>query len=218
MIMLIPAASDVPLQPSRDQAREWAIRELSGRAYQEARPSLINRALSWLWEHVNGWQSPHSPGASIGAVIAIAVLALVLIWAVRRSGGLHRNARAQTGAALESRPMTADEHYAAADRAGVAGDWNVAVVERFRAIVRELEERTILNPQHGRTADEIADGAASAVPALGRQFIDAARIFDDVRYGGQTATQAQDGALRELSAQLRGVRVAGLPALAGPRQ
>ena len=216
MIMHALAASGVPLQPSRDQAREWAVRELSGRAYQEARPSLINRALSWLWEHVNGWQSPHSPGAGIGAVIAVAAAAVVVIWAVRRAGGLHRNVRTQTGAALGARPMTAAQHHAAADRAGAADDWNTAVIERFRAIVRELEERTILNPQHGRTADEIAAAAASAVPPLGPQFIGAADIFDVVRYGGQSGTPDQDGALRELAAQLRGVRVAELPVMAGP--
>ena len=207
--------SEVPLNPSRDQAREWAVRELSGREYQEARPSVLSRALSWLWDHLNGWDGPPSPGASIGAVIALAVVVIVVLWAVRRTGGLHRNARATAGAALESTPVSAAEHYAAADRAATAGEWNRAVVERFRGIVRELEERTILQPQRGRTADEIAAAAAGAVPGLGTEFAGAARIFDDVRYGGQTASAGQDGALRELAARLRGVRVASRPALTG---
>jgi hypothetical protein len=215
MITAWLAGSEVPLQPSRNQAREWAIEELSRREYQEARPSLISRFLIWLWEHVNGWQGPHSPAASVGAVIALAVFALVVIWAVRRSGGLYRNARRQVGDAMEGRPLIAAEHYGAADRAAAAGDWNTAVVERFRGIIRELEERTILNPRSGRTADEIAAEAARAVPALDRQFVRAARVFDDVRYGGQSAEQAQDGVLRELSAQLRSIRVADLRPLTG---
>lgn len=204
------SASDVPLRPARNQAREWAIEELSRRDYQEARPSLISRALTWLWEHVSGWQGPHSPAASTGAVIAMAVLAMVVIWAVRRSGGLGRTERTQTRAALGVRPATAAEHRSAADRARAAADWNTAVVERFRAIVRELEERTVLTAQSGRTADEIAADAARALPALSAQFAGAATIFDDVRYGGRDGTRQWDDALRELAGQLDAVRVTDL--------
>ncbi len=210
-----PAAGGVTLQPGRQEAREWAIRELSGREYQEARPSLITRALTWMGDHISGWQGPGGPGAGTGAVIAVTVVALIVSLAVWRSGGLHRTARSHSGPALDGAPASSAQHYAAADQAASARDWNTAVAERFRGIARALEERTILSAQRGRTADEIAIAAAAVLPALGAEFTSAARIFDDVWYGGQGATAVQDDALRQLADRVRTVRAADLPVPAG---
>ena len=58
----------------------------------------------------------------------------------------------------------------------------------MRAIVRSLEERALLDPRPGRTADEAAAEAGRALPAHADRLRAAARDFDDVTYGGRTAT------------------------------
>ena len=128
-----------------------------------------------------------------------------------------RSARPATGgdrgACSTDGTRSAAWHRAAADAAAAAGDVRTAVLERFRAVVRELEERAVLAEQPGRTADEAARDAAARLPGLGERLTAAARIFDDVRYGDRPATAAMDEALRELDAALRG----GAPRPAGSR-
>ena len=46
--------SDIPVQPSREQARAWAASELAHREYQQGRPGLLARALDWLLEQLSG--------------------------------------------------------------------------------------------------------------------------------------------------------------------
>ena len=86
---------------------------------------------------------------------------------------------------------SAAEHRADAERAAAAGDWEEAVRQRFRALVRALEERDVLDERPGRTADEAAAEAARSMPASAAELAWAARQFDDVAYGGRHATQAR---------------------------
>ena len=60
----------------------------------------------------------------------------------------------------------------------------------MRAIVRSLEERTLLDPRPGRTADEAAAEAGRPLPRHADRLRAAARTFDDVTYGGRTADEA----------------------------
>ncbi|MBO7941425.1 DUF4129 domain-containing protein, partial [Streptomyces sp. S9] len=80
-------------------------------------------------------------------------------------------------------------HRAAAEAHAAQGHWNQAVQERMRAIVRALEERALLDVRPGRTADEAAAEAGRALPAHTDRLRGAARDFDDVTYGGRTATE-----------------------------
>jgi hypothetical protein len=59
----------------------------------------------------------------------------------------------------------------------------------MRAIVRSLEERALLDTRPGRTADEAAAEAGRTLPAHSDRLRAAARDFDDVTYGGRTATE-----------------------------
>ena len=80
---------------------------------------------------------------------------------------------------------TAAELRAAADAAAARGDWSTAVLERFRAVVRSLEERALLDDRPGRTAHEAAEAAAARLPARAAELRRAARLFDDVCYGAR---------------------------------
>ncbi len=60
----------------------------------------------------------------------------------------------------------------------------------MRALVRALEDRAVLDPRPGRTADEAATEAGRSLPAHASRLRAAARVFDDVTYGGRTADAA----------------------------
>jgi hypothetical protein len=111
---------------------------------------------------------------------------------------------------LPQRHTTAADHRAAAQRHADAQEWGLAVVERFRAIARELEERALLSPQPGRTALEVAQEGGKALPELTSDLLAAAHVFDDVSYGHLTVGPAADQALRALDERLRTARAAGV--------
>jgi Domain of unknown function (DUF4129) len=200
-------AVDVPLQPGGAQGRAWARAELAGPGYDH--PSLVRRALEWLLERIAGLPLPSGSGTALtGAVVVLVVLGAV-VWAVRRAGGpLARGRRAGGGDVFTAGDLSAADHRSAADQAAAAGDLRTAVLERFRAVVRELEERAVVSEQPGRTASEAAAAAGARLPTLAADLAAAARTFDDVRYGGRNATVSMDTALRDLDTRLRALRVA----------
>lgn len=124
----------------------------------------------------------------------------------------HPRRRPVTAPALfDDRPRSAAEHRAAAEAHAAQGHWNQAVQERMRAVVRALEERALLDPRPGRTADEAAAEAGRALPAHTDRLRTAARDFDDVTYGGRTASEDTYRGLAALDGDLERAK----PALAG---
>ncbi|WP_019931975.1 DUF4129 domain-containing protein [Nocardia sp. BMG111209] len=77
----------------------------------------------------------------------------------------------------------AGTHRAAADTAAARQDFDTALRERFRAVLRGLEQGGALPVRRSRTAQETAADAAPLV-----ELSDAAASFDQVVYGGRTAT------------------------------
>ncbi|ANZ42222.1 hypothetical protein BBK82_46115 [Lentzea guizhouensis] len=182
-------ASDVPVDLDRDEARDAAVRELSDPSYVSDDPNPLERVLQWVLDRLGELFAGAGGMSGITAVtIIVAVVVLVVIIIRLRTG--------RTGRALRSgakvfgdTTMTAAEHRAAAERAAAAGDLAEAVRERFRAVVRELEQRGVLDARAGRTVDEVALEAGRALPVLADDLRGAAVQFDDVWYGGRTATE-----------------------------
>jgi hypothetical protein len=205
---------DVPVVPDAAQGRAWAREELAGPGYE--RPGLIRRGLEWLVEHLQQLPLPHGNGSALTAAILLVVVAAVVAWALRRGGGPLARRRPSAGdAVFEAGPRSAEQHRADADRAAAVGDWRTAVLERFRAVVRELEERGVVPEQPGRTAGETADAVGVRMPALAADLRAGARLFGDVRYGGRDPGAGGDGQLRELDARIRAARAERLTEGAG---
>ncbi|MFJ6945443.1 DUF4129 domain-containing protein [Streptomyces wuyuanensis] len=204
----IHADDEVPVDIPRVPAREAAERELSKPMYHENDPNLLERALNRFWEwlaDVLDSAAGVAPGGPLGlAVIALVAAALIaaLWW---RLGTPHRT-RAAGDALFDDRPRSADEHRATAEAHAAAGRWNQAVQERMRAVVRSLEERALLDPRPGRTADEAAAEAGRPLPGHADALRSAARTFDDVTYGGRTADQQAYARLRDLDTELARAR------------
>ena len=206
------------LDPSREVAREWARRELSDPAYARARPGWVTRLARWLLARLQDLQVPDglAPGRILGLVLLLVLLAGVVAMVLTRTGPLRRAGRTNRVGAVLDEHRTAAEHRCLADEAAAAGRWTTAVRERFRAVARSLEERTVLDERAGRTALETATEAGGAMPAVSVDLRSAARLFDDVVYGGRPATAAHDRQLRQLDDRVAAARPL-LDPVAAPR-
>ncbi|MGW6822936.1 DUF4129 domain-containing protein [Streptomyces sp. NPDC055005] len=211
---LLPAAETPPLTTPRDAAREAAERELSKPAYHRNDPGLIQRAFDRFWEWLGDFldsASGATPGGGFGllAVLVLVVLAVAALW--WRLGSPRRTA-AGPGLLFDDGLRSAADHRASADAHAAAGRWTEAVQERMRAVVRSLEERTLLDPRPGRTADEAATEAAVSLPEHAADLRAAARAFDDVTYGGRSGDPDTHDRLRNLDLTLERAK----PLLTGP--
>ncbi|MCX5200843.1 DUF4129 domain-containing protein [Streptomyces sp. NBC_00237] len=201
----VRTGEDPPLDTPRVPAREAAERELSHPRYHEHDPNLLQRALDRLWEWVGdlfGAASGATPGGPLGLAVIALVVVLLLAGLWWRLGTPNRTPASSAPALFDDRPRSAAEHRASAEAHAAAHRWNPAVQERMRALVRSLEERTLLDPRPGRTADEAAAEAGRTLPDHASRLHAAARSFDDVTYGDRTADEASYVRLRDLDLDL----------------
>lgn len=194
----------VPVEPDVPTARRWVTEELADEAYAAAEPGLVTRFITWLVETLGDLEVAGSPG--IGLAVLLAVLAIVLVVAVRTAGSWRRTARSVAAPVLGDTVTTADSHRALARSAEQDHRWDDAVREWFRAVVRGCEERTLLTDRPGRTADEAAQEAAVPLPDLAAELVAGARRFDEVTYGGRRATPGHAEQLRRLDAAVTAAR------------
>ncbi|MFJ8959416.1 DUF4129 domain-containing protein [Lentzea sp. NPDC102401] len=182
------AAADVPVDLGRDEAREAAVRELSDPAYVSDDPNPLQRAIEWILDRLGELFAGAGGMSGLTAIVIIVALVVLIVIVIRLRTGRTGRALRSGAKVFGSTVMTAAEHRAAAEKAAAAGDLAEAVRERFRAVVRELEQRGVLDARAGRTVDEVAFEAGQALPALAVDLRGAAVQFDDVWYGGRTAT------------------------------
>ncbi|MGW7579125.1 DUF4129 domain-containing protein [Streptomyces sp. NPDC054765] len=196
---------DIPVRTPRVPAREAAERELSDPRYHQHDPNPLQRALDWLWARVDELfhaAAGTTPGGWTG-LLAIAAFVVLLVVALRLRLGAVRRTPTTSGALFADTPRTAAEHRSSADRHATEGRWNQAIQDRMRALVLALEERTLLTPGPGRTADEAATEAGRAFPAYADRLRTAARTFDDVTYGGRPGTERAYTLLTSLDTELQ---------------
>jgi len=200
----------VPVDLDRSTAARAAREELARQVYREAGPSLSERVLRWVYSHIVDLfdrAAGVSPGGLAG-VIAVAIVVVAAGVALRlRIGPMQRAGSSETPLFV-GRARTAQEHRAAADAHAAAGRWAEAVRDRLRAVITGLEERTLLEPRPGRTADEAALDASRVVPECVADLRTSARIFDEIWYGARPADATHDALLRGLDDRVRASRPA----------
>lgn len=208
----MPAPADVPVDPDAPTARRWAVEELADPVYHRGR-SLLARLWEWIVAQFDGMPSLGLPSPWVLAIVVVVVLLVVGV-AFRVTGAVHRTRRlAAAGAVLDPDDRrSADQLRASAEAAARAGRWPDAVADRFRAVVRSLEERTVLDERAGRTADEAARAAARRLGALTDELAEGAQLFDAVVYGRARADAADDERMRRLDARVAASR----PSVAAP--
>ena len=147
----------------------------------------------------------------LGLVLLIVVAALFIRW---RIGPVSRSA----GITFTVDPgMSAAQYRTHADELAAAGQWDEAVSERMRALVRGSQERGLIDAHPGWTADEVAGEVGLRVPEARAALAVAARTFDEVRYGGRQGSPAAYRAVAEADDRVTGGTVVGsaLPATVG---
>lgn len=200
-----------PIDIGRDEAREAARRELADPIYREAEPSALAQAAEWLAERISEVFraiGDLTPGGVTGLIVLLLVVLAIAIAVRLRAGKIARSHRLRRAGALDGDEATAAEHRAAAEAALARGDLDAAVTERFRAVVRGLEQRGVIERRPGRTADEAAADAGTALPEVADGLSRAARAFDDVYYGGRPATPEAYRLLAHVDDQVRARRPA----------
>ncbi|MGI5501102.1 DUF4129 domain-containing protein [Lentzea sp. CA-135723] len=198
------AVSDVPVDLGRDEAREAAVRELSDPAYISGDPNPLQRALDWILERLGALFAGAGGMSGITAITIIVAVVVLIVIIIRLRTGRTGRALRKSGDVFGSTILSAAEHRAAAEKAAAAGDFAEAVRERFRAVVRELEQRGVLDARAGRTVDEVAYEAGQAIPGLAPDLRGAAVQFDDVWYGGRPATAEGYRQLVTVDGKVRG--------------
>jgi hypothetical protein len=197
-----------PVDPDRQEARKWAVDELAKPVYRDAQPDWLTE----LWRQFTEWLRSLSTGdagidsgvAVPAIVVTIAVLVAVAIILARP----RLNARRRTvGEVVDADPTISPAEYRRrAEAAAARSDWRTAVVEQFRAVVRSAEDRTVIDPQPGRTADEVAGQLAAAFGAQAAELRQAAGLFDAIRYGSAAASALDHSVLVTLDQLLESAR------------
>lgn len=207
----------VPVEPDAPDARELLLNELSDPAYAESQPTwfdLVTQAvLDWFGSlRLAEGEGPPALALVIGAVVlAAAIIAAIVIYGVPR---WRTRSRRTVGDLLgENDRRTARQLRRDAERAAATGDWQLAIADRYRAIARALDERTIVTALPGTTAHGFARAAARQFPEHGTQLEAAADRFDGVRYLDRPGT-ADDYALVRTLDEAIDAKPSPLPAVA----
>lgn len=198
------------IEPDRGQARRWAQEELSRPEYARARPGWFERALDWLNEHLHRVAAGTGLGSGqLLAVVLAFVVAVVVVVVVLRRNVRARVATVSTApSVLGATTLSGAQHRRLAEQAFAERRYDDAVREWLRAIARRLDERGLIDPQPGRTADELAAEAAHLLPAVGAELGWAAGTFDAVSYGARRARPQDAERMRRLDAAVEQARPA----------
>jgi hypothetical protein len=192
---------------SRDGARDEARRELSRHIYDEARPSLLMRALTAIIDAIRsllGKAASATPGGAFGLLTLVLLITVGIVVVFRL--GPFRRPQTEAGGLDVPAATTAAHLRAQAESFAAEQRWAEAVRSRLRAVVRVLEDRTMIEPRPGRTATEVARDAGMVAPPL-RPRLDAAAVtFGEVWYGRREASAADYSVVVDLDEVLNRYR------------
>lgn len=181
-----------PLTPDADEARAWAREELAKDDYTQGGDSWVTRLKDW-WEHLldslgRGLGDAAGPWGVLAIIVVILAVGGLAVWLL--VGPMRRARRRATVTGVLDDDRDAQSLADAAAAAAAAGDWTRATIEAFRATVRVLGDREVIDVIPGLTADEAAAAAGSARASLRQPMSVDAEVFDGLRYGQVVATRA----------------------------
>ena len=187
----------------RDAAHEAAQHELGKPIYPKA--SLTERLMDWIDELLYKLANAGSsvPGGWLTLSVLLILLAIAIVVAFRIARRTMRTSRGGTYSLFGEHELSAAEHRATAEQYAAAGNWSAAIRHRLRAVARQLEESSVLDPIPGRTATELARDAGRAIPNLATELNRAAEAFNDVTYGERPGTEPAYRMIADLDDHLR---------------
>jgi hypothetical protein len=216
--MLVLLADDVPpLTPDGDQARRWAQQELAHPLYATAKPTLADRIAQAVSDFFANLFTSAPTGAWawwVGIIAAVVVILVIVaaffIWGRPRAALRTRRTTGELFGDAEGR--TAAQLRRAADAAAARSAWDEAVILRFRALARGLDERDVVATGPGATAHSFARAAGRRIPSAAAALESAAAAFDDVRYLRRPGSSALYERVREAETATTAPALAGATA------
>lgn len=194
-----------PLTPDADEARRQLADELTNPVYADVQNWIADqfrKLLDWLVGEPSS-EGSLSSGQLTALVVTLVALAVVAIWL--STGGL-RAERRKRAALFVDEERTAQQLRSDAARLAAADEWAAATVELFRALIRSLGERAVIEEFGGMTAHEAAGLAAPRLPGLGERLIAAAAVFDALAYGHRSGSERQYRELVDLDTEVARTR------------
>lgn len=189
----------------RDTGREWVEHELSKPEYaaNDLTPlEQIGRWLSDLWDSlIRTALGANSPWLLVFVVLGLAAIIALIVWRVRRAGFRRAGVPLSAFDPVVTQPEPGPWRESAA-RAARAGDFETAVIDQSRAIFAVLSLKQIVSLESSATASEIARSAEAALPEHGPAVHGVAEVFNDLRYGEETAQTARTRRLDEVYSDL----------------
>lgn len=208
----------IPVDPDADEARRLAQEELSKEIYRGGGSDWLKRFLEWLQKQFES--EPNAPGTiqlgnlSVSWLIAVLFFlalgaGIVALIVIARRG---RRAPSESHQVFEDDDRDAETMRRAAADAAAAGDWTLASIERFRAIVRRVEDAGWVSVVPGMTAYEFATAACTPLPSYADEFTWAGDRFDAIRYGHETGSAETYARLTTLDTALQSAKAAQVTA------
>lgn len=194
-----------PLTPDGDEARRLLLEELAKAKYQQRELNIIDRIINTLIE----WFGNLGEGASaIPNLIVYAVgllLIAAIVYAIIKFGvpKLNRSSKVRAETVFgDHDERTSKELRQASEQAARASDWYQATILRFRAIARQMEERTVIDLAPSLTAQTFSAQLSTSFPQHAEGLAYVAAAFDQVRYLLRPGTEHDYHQLRQLDEQL----------------
>lgn len=198
-----------PLTPDQEEGLRWATEELSKAKYNNT-PGLLTRLLNWLGKKLfeRGITDLTSTGSILWTMLIVAVISVLVFLYFKLSGRIGKGSVGGGKAARERQMLFDDlrgskELFSAADRFLREGNLDMAVVERYRGVIRLLDERGHLLVRPGMTATEAALAGASSTGVS--QLYGFAALFNSILFSDGHATPADVDASAQLVAAVRAV-------------
>lgn len=193
-------AAPPPLDP--DEARSRTLEELSKPEYDDS-PGFIAWLLGviedWLMSVLDGIDGSSATQAGIAVLVLIALFAVVFL-VLRRTGMIRRGHALAVVSELDAEPVLSGAQLRDSAREAIdAGRLDDGTVLALRALVRDLEERTLLDVSAGMTAHEAAAQSAVPFPELRGRLQRGAVAFDTAAYSHRAATAKQADDLLRLA-------------------
>lgn len=189
---------------------------LSRPEYQEAGPSLVARARSWLAEQL-GRLLENMAGTEyaslVGSLVLVALVVAAVVLAVRFARGVRRDPGVASPT-LDAVGRSSTEWAAEADEHERAGRRREALRCRYRSLVAALAAAGAVDEAPGRTAGEYLAELRARRPAAADDVTAVTIAFEASWYGNLPVT---DATLDEVRAHVESARSAARrrPAAAG---
>jgi hypothetical protein len=187
----------------RDAAHQAAQNELDKPIYSKG--SAAQQLDEWLSDKLYQLLEATSkiPGGWFTATVLLVLLAVAVAVAIHVARRTMRTRRGGDYQLFEAAPLTAAQHRATAENYAAEGNWAAAIRHRLRAVARQLEDAGVLNPNPGRTANELARDAGAVLPPMASELSASATAFNDVTYGERPGTQDTYQMIADLDDHLR---------------